>query len=263
MNRAVFLPTGAPYNVFKFWLRFVDNLPNANLYIYRNNIMQGKALKNLITGAHEEYLMFIEDDAVVLKKEVIEGYFKDLEEDRFDVLGSPRISSSMELAEAAKNKFNLDYTGLGDKGPAFWPCFFFAKRSILLKTDLHFWPKGWKKGEYIKELDYTVEPEDVCGDVNWWVSIQLRHLGARIKEIPQYHLPAYDLIEYERGHWPWGALDIPYIHIGSLSAEIKEPKSEIEEYEYGRRKFFLDLANGIINDKKRYEAYKKILSDKI
>ena len=257
MSRAVFLPSaGDPfllslwYETWKKWrhivnrlyvyyngpvekevVDYVHNLYNQDNieFVYPDNermkfvyvkdsTMHGEALKALTQLATEEIILFMEDDGYILKPEYAENVFKQIESGEYGLAGSPRGSCSANIWNKASKFYNLDYSGYGDKGPNFWPNFFFCRRSNLLKTDLHFWAKHWEKGEYIEELDLAVD-EHTVGDTFVWGSMQLRYImkteNRKILEIPQYHAHPYwesDLREKQNifdGICPW-------VHCGSL-----------------------------------------------
>jgi hypothetical protein len=89
---------------------------------------------------------------------------------------------------------------------------------------------------------------------------QLRHLGARIETVPQHHLPPFDMKCYRERQYPWDGSHIPWVHIGSLSAATHIAQNEMEEYEYGMRKFFMDwVGTGASTDMERLEAYRELL----
>ena len=145
-------------------------------------------------------VLLLEDDTIIFDGEKINEYFKLLEKDQFDLIGSPRMSCPEIVARNLKEEFNLDYSGWGDKGPNFWPCFLFVKKEFLLKTDCNFNPSGY-------------------GDTFVWMSIQLRRLGVRIKEIPQYHCSPDDFKNKENNQGIFDG-ECTYMHLGSLSSGI-------------------------------------------
>lgn len=250
--------------ILEFWMRNWRGWKHMvnGLKIYENRVGHGAALRELVLGADANYLMFIENDALVFDPHMVDACFHLLESDTYDVIGSPRMSCSLEIAEETKRRFpDFDYQGVGDKGPGMWPCFFFAKKEWLMKTDLHFGPKGWQPGEYIEELDLTAETE-LATDVNGWIVFQLRHLGAKIGIVPQHHLPPFDMKCYRAGQDPWGRAPVPWLHIGSLSAGVGDSgKDELMQYEYGRRKFFQEfIVHGASEDEERMMAYSRWLS---
>ncbi len=165
----------------------------------------------------EDIIVLLEDDGFIYKKDLVNDMFQKIEGGAVDALGSPRFSCTPGIAEAVKNKYKLDYSGTGDKGPNFWPNFFFVKREDLLRTDLNFAGKGWKAGEYIKELDYT-PTEDQAGDTFVWTCIQLRALGVRFLDIPQNHASPTEIEDIELKRYNHEKGFIGWIHGGSLSS---------------------------------------------
>lgn len=186
--------------------------------IYSDHITNhGTAIDTMLSQCYEDNILLIEDDSAIFKKGVVDYHFNLLETDQYDVLGSPRGSCSQNWANIAKDKFSLDYSGFGDKGPNYWPCFLWAKRRCLLATDRDFNAKTFQKGENFLG---TILEELACGDTFAWTSVQLRTLGFRIKEIKQYHCNPQDKAFYKPRRL--GIFDgkCGYIHFGSLSSGI-------------------------------------------
>lgn len=212
-----------------------------------NMLFQGAALRYMLPTVKEDLLMSIEDDTVIVKKGQIDRCFRKIESGDADVVGSPRMVCSKQLADACARKWNLDYTGYGDRGPTYWPNFFFCRKSHLLKTDLHFEPKSWESGEYIEELDTTAE-ETLMGDVFTWFCIQLRAQGLCFHDVPQFHSRVTDLEDISEGR-NLGDTNCAWIHIGSLTmtaedllmfvhdpkSYVASPKTAMEKQEYERR----------------------------
>lgn len=212
-----------------------------------NMLFQGAALRYMLPEVKEDLIISIEDDTVIVKRGQIDKCFRKLETGEADVIGSPRLVCSKQIADACAKKWNLDYSGYGDKGPTFWPNFFFCRKEDLLRTDLHFEPKGWEKGEYIRELDITAE-EVLSSDVFTWLCIQLRAMGLTFYDVPQYHSWTTDLEDLQNGI-NLGDDNCPWIHIGSLTMTAEDllmfvhdpkdytgtPRSEMEKKEYERR----------------------------
>jgi hypothetical protein len=224
----------------------------------------GEPIKWCLNRCEEDLIVLLEDDGFVYKQGLLDSMFKRIESGEYDAIGSPRFSCSNGIAEATKKKYNLDYSGTGDKGPNFWPNFLFLKRADLLKTDLNFSGKGWKKGDYIKELDLTCE-QDEAGDTLVWTCIQLRAMGVRFMDVLQCHASPTEIEDIplkrynqEKGFFGW-------IHGGSLSSGWNSflinppPKPEglsIQEFE--TRAAFWKLASDIeeIPDKEFTKKYK-------
>jgi len=165
----------------------------------------------------EETLLLIEEDGFIWKKGLVDSLFEKIECGEYDAIGSPRMSCTPGIAEATRIKYNLDYSGVGDKGPNFWPNFFFIKRDDLEKTTLHFGAKSWKKGEIIPGLGLKCEGDE-NGDTFVWMSIQLRAMGLRFLEVPQCHCYPLDIDDKLTGERLWLNADFGWLHSGSLSA---------------------------------------------
>lgn len=247
-SRAALLPHPADPFLFKYWLKLFTEVWQDEvdkLYILINSpiefdvvhymmsltigndkircdyitkqIEHGAAIDDLLSVCNEEYVMLIEDDGFIFKKGMVDKCFSDLESGEFDVLGSPRGSCSMEIWEAARDKFQLNYSGVGDMGPNFWPNYLFTKRQHLLNTDRNFGARSWKQGEKIEALDYIVREEVCPSDTFGNTSLQLRAKGLRIKEIPQYHGSPDDAQHFEQKQFLFDG-NAPWTHIGSLSS---------------------------------------------
>jgi len=118
--------------------------------------------------------------------------------------------------DRAKEIWNLDYSGLGDKGCNFWPNYFFIATKYLHMTDYNFGARAWQKGERIEPLDYITK--DTCAsDTFVNTSLQLRAMNLKIAEIPQYHASPDDLEHYEKKQFLFDG-KAPWTHIGSLSS---------------------------------------------
>lgn len=234
-------------------------------------LYQGAALRHMLSEIKEDIIMSIEDDTVIVERGQIDKCFRKIETDEADVIGSPRFSCSQDILDASASKYSLDYSGYGDKGPNMWPNFFFIRKSHLLATDLHFEPKTWKQGEYIKELDITAGGGTV-GDVFVWLCIQLRAMGLRFYDVPQCHSHPQDLLDFKRGEGIFAPL-VPWVHIGSLTLTAHDflighrtpetslmPASDMEKKEMERRYawllLFLEL-NPIPELEKALEMYVK------
>lgn len=234
--REVLLPTLGSTHLLGMWLRFYERWQEEvdSLRVHFNNYTHGTALRRMVSESKSDYLLLIEDDGIIFRPDIVDECFKMIENGQADIVCSGRMSCHPELAEAAKKKYKLDYSGLGDKGPHWWPNFFFCKRIDLMITDLHFEAKGWEKGEQIKELDHTITNDGVSGDTFAWISIQLRARGLKIHEIPQRHSSIYDVEEYEKGEGLWDGT-AEWVHLGSMTGDWKKPDNDIESREMEKR----------------------------
>lgn len=250
MTKAALLPTpGDPY-VLKMWFKFFENVWQNEvdkLYIHLNSPVEAKifdfmvdflsknpkvvvstafkaedhgpSLVKLLNLCHEDLILLIEDDSIIFRHGIVTNCFNKIESGKFDIVGSQRGSASHNLIDMARVKYDLDYSGYGDRGPHFWPNFFFCKREDLLKTDLHFEGKRWEKGDYIPQLNLIVDDNDTLGDTFVWTSIQLRAMKLKIGYINQYHACTNDIGQYARKEWLWDG-SCPWFHFGSLSSGI-------------------------------------------
>jgi len=286
-SRAVLLPTIGDPVLVRLWIRqyekcfkdSIDNLYviiNSNLpadvmndvreqfrnvgavevAIYDRMITHGEALKQLLEASTEDLIMLIEDDCFVFNRDVVDKYFRGIERGDYDLAGSPRMSCATEICDMALTRWGLNYREARDVGPNFWPNCLFVKCSDLLKTDLNFDSKEFKAGEYIKPLNYTMK-ETGYGDTMVWLSLQLRDLGLRIKEIPQYHGSTYDVSHRERGHGLWDG-HAPWTHTGSSSSlqNLLDGTSQINVVETDEK---LELERRLAWWKLSYDMFKNNL----
>lgn len=206
---------GVPPDVVAEFMGRIAPEPKITLIYHPTGIGNGPPQVENLLLCKEDNILLLEDDFFIFTSGVVDGYFKKIESGETDLLGSPRYSYG-EVADMAKRTFNLDYSGVGDRGFGWWPTGFYCKRKDLLKTDLNFGSKKYSKGEYFKELDHTFK-EDNYTDTFTWTSIQLRAMGLRYIDIPQNHASVYEIEEHRLKAMNW-AKEIKYIHGGSLSA---------------------------------------------
>jgi hypothetical protein len=260
-GRAVLLPTPGDPFLIKYWIDLFNNIWSSEvqtLYVFVNSPIEPEvmnyikdilhqdniylitinrqiehgdaidALLNCVAGHNkEDYLMLVEDDGFIFNKDIINLAFSFIESGQFDIVGSKRGSCHQELLDRAKEIWNLDYTGEGDQGPNFWPCFFFCKRQTLLKTDRNFKAKAWHRGEEITFLNnYIVKEEIICSDTFVNTSLQLRALipENRINYLPQFHGHPDDIEHYYSQRYLFyknsSGYIAPWCHIGSLSSGV-------------------------------------------
>jgi len=205
-----------PQEVVGEFLATVSQDPKIHLIYHPDGIGNGPPVTELLHIAKEEYILLLEDDFFIFTPGKVDECFKRIESGEVDVLGSPRYSYG-EVADAAKKKYNLDYSGLGDRGFGWWPTGFFCKRSDLMKTDLDFGSNAYLKDQHFKELDHTFS-EECYTDTFTWASLQLRYLGVKSADIPQFHADPYEAENKNKGDRNWTEGSPYWIHAGSLSS---------------------------------------------
>lgn len=251
-SRAALLPfPGDPF-LLNYWLHFFDTVWGDEvdkLYIYLNSpvepdvvnyirglcldrpkinftynpqqIEHGDAINNTLDLITEKHVMLIEDDAFIFKKGQVDWCFAQLESGAYDIVGSKRGSCAMEILKRAQFVWGIDYSGEGDQGCNFWPCYFFSEVALLKRTDRNFKAKAWFDGQTIEPLKYTVDVPVIYGDTFVNTSLQLRAMipESRIMYVPQYHAHPEDLKYYEQGVYLFDGR-APWTHVGSLSSGI-------------------------------------------
>jgi hypothetical protein len=205
-----------PLDIAYEFLRKWEKDPKVRIIYTPHGVGNGTPITQMLLNSKETNLLLLEDDSFVFTPGVVEGWFNLIETGVADIVGSPRYSVG-EVAENAKRKYDLDYSGMGDRGFGWWPSFFLCKRYDLLKTDLDFGSKKYPKGEYFKEVDHTFV-EDSYTDTFTWASLQLRYMNLRSHDIAQNHAHPFDW-EYQHTKQVMFANGNPeYIHGGSLSS---------------------------------------------
>lgn len=205
-----------PKEVAHEFVRKWESDPKVRIIYTPHGIGNGNPITQMLLNSKEDSLLLLEDDSYIFTPGVVNEWFTILENGMDLVIGSPRYSVG-EVAESARRKYILDYSGVGDKGFGWWPSFFLCKRADLLKTDLDFGSKKYPKGKYFKELDYTFIDDDFT-DTFTWASIQLRDQGLTEYPIPQNHAHPYDLEHVRNKDGMFRDGDPKYIHGGSLSS---------------------------------------------
>jgi hypothetical protein len=184
-----------------------------------HGVGNGRPIELMAQASTDDLCVLFEDDSFMFTFGEIDSAFKQIENGHVDAIGSPRGSCGEEVWKYAGIKYNLDYSGIGDKGPTFWPSFFYCKREDLLKTDHNFASKEYTAGTYFKEIDHTIEKTEYS-DTFAWTSLQLRYMGMRIGEIPQNHANPFDILYESQGTNLWKSPKAKWIHGGSLSAGL-------------------------------------------
>lgn len=165
-------------------------------------VSHGEAIKKFLSFCDEEYVVLLEDDLIIFKKGELDEYFMRLENKDVAMVGSERMSCHPDIAALAKKMFRLDYSGKGDVGCSFWPCFLFINKDDL---------------EYCENYGATH-----LGDTFVYASFILRNKFSLkdILTVPQYHLsPIDDFLKQEKESIFDG--ECGYLHIGSLSAGME------------------------------------------
>ena len=201
MSRAALLPAGPDPFLNAYWLRHyrtwatevdelliqvcgqddpeiidylqacVDAVPHARVW-FTPRTDHGTVIGQLLEHTDADLVMLCEDDAFVRRAGPVNFHFAQIEQGLTDVVGCPRGSASPELINLAQGKFGTHQVSSGETGPALWPCFLFAKRSDLFRTDRNFGAAGWPGGTEIPGMGSTVN--EVAGDTFVWASFQLR-----------------------------------------------------------------------------------------
>jgi hypothetical protein len=243
---------GVPLDVVKeFNARIIDD-PKIQLIYHPRGIGNGMPITEMTQIAREDLVMLLEDDGFIFSSGIFNECFQRIEKDQCDAVGSPRGSCGIEIWNAAQKKYNLDYSGYGDVGPNYWPNFFFCKRSDLLRTDLNFASKTWQAGEYSKELDHTFT-EINHGDTFVWACVQLRYLGIRFFNVPQYHANPFD-IDHADNYTNLFDNKARWVHGGSLSAgwggylsgQVPDVSADSSKQEIESRVAFWTIAASVI-----------------
>lgn len=170
----------------------------------------GEAIKKCLDVCEEDLVVLLENDSYIYEKGLLDIFFTAIETGACDAVGSPKGSAcSYELYQASIRKFGNPKLSTGCHGPHFDPCFFFVKRSDLLKTDQYFGNRKFPKDKYIKEVDWTPQ-DDQYTDTFDWMSIQLRAMGLKFCYVPQCRVTHYLGRMRDMPHFGW-------VHIGGLA----------------------------------------------
>lgn len=244
---------GVPKEVEVETIKNLVGFSNISLVYHSRGIGNGVPLVELTKICKEDLVLLLEDDFFIHKPDVVKGNFQRIESGECDLLGSPRYGTG-EIAEAAKKKFNLDYSGYGDKGFGLWPTGLYCRKEDLLRTSLDFGSNEYKAGTYCPELDHTFI-HDCYTDTFTWASIQLRSLGLKIGEIAQNHASPFEIEEFDKKEGKWANGNPPYIHGGSLSSgwggylsgKLPDVSTDIAKQEIETRVAFWLIASAVVD----------------
>ena len=165
----------------------------------------GVAIREGMQGCRADVVMLCEEDAYVCKPGMVGEQFARIERGEADIVGGPRGTMTPELRSWANAKYG-ELTGqTGEAGPILWPCFLWARRADLERTDQHYGAIGWEPGARILGETY---PERQSADTFGWASLQLRELGLRVHVEAQYRADFGAMA---------GWSDPPWFHVGGLS----------------------------------------------
>jgi len=242
--------SGVPKEVMGELLSRLSQDPKVHIIYHPRGIGNGPPITEMTLVSKEDLIVLIEDDFFIFTPGVVSKHFQTIESDLTDALGSPRGSCGEEITSASAKRYGIDLTGYGDVGVNFWPSGFFCKRKDLLRTDLDFGSHTWAAGEYSKELDHTFKDIN-HGDTFVWACVQLRHLGLRFHNIPQYHFSPTEPSDQRMGAGNyWGGKSPYWVHGGSLSSgwsgylsgQTPSVVTDGEKYEIESRVAFWQIA---------------------
>lgn len=185
--------------------------PDVTLHRWPARIDHGQAIGLLMRTTTADHVVLLEDDAYIRHRGMIAERFEALERGDVDVIGGPRGSASGLLLEAAEQRWGkaLPNPVTAEEGHALWPCFLFASRKTLLRTDRNYSARRWAPGEWIKGLRLRAI-ETLAADTLVSTSYQLRAAGLCIREEAQYRVTNAEHLTT----WVAGA---PWFHVGGLS----------------------------------------------
>lgn len=229
----VYINSKIPDNVIEFDSELLDKAGVKRVLYATESIDHGRALEELLDCVEEDYVMLIEDDGFIFRSGKVGACFQHIEQGPYKVVASKRGSCSPSILEMAQIKWELDYSGLGDSGPNFWPNFLFIETKLLKSIGGHFGSSAWQAGEMIEGLDMRTQ---LFANGDTFVSASLRIRAELDKLIPvepyqplrgdtliwyepQYHGDTDDMPAYAKREGIWGP-DCYWTHAGSLSTGV-------------------------------------------
>jgi hypothetical protein len=175
----ILLNSPLEFDVVRFLQARATRNPKVTFTYVDHALDHGPTLTEMVKAAKEDILVLMEDDFLVYKKGCIDTFCKAVESGSYDIVGDPTHQQcDAELEQAIRQRFGLPMD-------SWWPCFFFARRADLLRTDMHFSSKRFPPGERIELLDCTPSVLQ-CADTFVWMSLQLRALGLRALNIDHH-----------------------------------------------------------------------------
>ncbi len=245
--RAALLPTPGDPFVLAYWLRnyatwrsqvdelvvFVNGLTDPEAIAYDRRIVEeagGRfvhssgsaghdgAIHRLLSETKAEFVVLCEDDAYVRKPIMVGVSFVSIEDDKTDIVGSPRH----EDYAGQYVEFGPYTPGdLAELRHGLWPAFLFARRADLLATDQQFGDQAWRIGQTIP--GWGVVTAEACAvpgvgvgdylhlDTFFGTTFQLRAKGLRTRLV--HHVRLFDAKATD----DWLADDPPWFHITGIS----------------------------------------------
>jgi hypothetical protein len=176
-----------PENAFNLSDKYIkDYFSKDKKIVIGTNKVNGivSSLDNLLLMVKEDYILFAQEDSFIFKQNILNAYFGFLERNIYDVIGTPMLCYTPQASTFFTSIFGDEPWSLLTRGFAFWPNFFFCKRSDLEKTSLNFNIAEWKKDQYIPFIKTKV-PFDIDMDVFAHISLELRALKLRFHYVEQ------------------------------------------------------------------------------
>lgn len=171
--------------------------------------------KHFLPRINEMNMLMLDNDVVITKKGIIDGWFKKVEEEGYDFVGS--FDGSGGLQDQIKSNFPW----MAEKGYNRMGSYYFVWTHQLLEriNYFEFAPDYFEPGVYIKELDYTTQDGDWLDSFGMF-TIKMLASGAKIYDIPDprdtiYLQPNYesDIDLWKINKEPEESNNLGYYHI--------------------------------------------------